>query len=95
MAHLDVRVPNICYARNGDPVSIDPDRLGESNRMAYGLQHQYEGKLYESKEDWTMGHVDWMQLGYMILDILGQDGNEIEDDFIRTLIYQGFFLCLC
>ena len=102
MAHLDVLLDNICFDGEGKPVLIDPDRICRTNVEAQYLERQYPGCVMYKPGDfsWNVDRLDWMQLGYMIADVL-EDGNSpdyhtmsvgdeiLRDNFVRTLIQDG------
>lgn len=101
MAHLDVRLDNICFDEQGKPVLIDPDRMRTTDVDAQSLESEYTSVMYRpGNASWMVDHLDWMQLGYMIADVL-EDGKSpdyhtmivgdeiLMDNFIRTLIQEG------
>ena len=93
IAHLDVRLPNICFNEKGHPIFIDPDRIERSTADASELSQQYDSKLYEegkkSEGSWKMFNVDWRQLGYLILGVQDEDEDEVMDEFVKALIDTG------
>ena len=74
-AHLDVRLPNICFRQSGEAVFIDPDRIAIAEADAHVLNKMYECILYKPKSQWTMEAVDWKQLGYLIGGVFNTNMN--------------------
>ena len=91
LAHLDVRLPNICFREKGEPVLIDPDRVDNSDMPAYQLSRRYESTLYQIKDSqWCLHNVDWRQLGFIIVHTIYDDNREeTGDEFIDALLNQG------
>ena len=104
MAHLDVRSDNICFNEEGKPVLIDPDRICSTDVDAWTLRDEYPSVMYKPGDSsWTVDRLDWLQLGYMIADILNDSKSEnyhamevgdeiLRDNFVRTLIKDGEFV---
>lgn len=86
-AHLDVRVPNVCFKRNQDnahiAVLIDLDRASPAENLEAAI---YKGEMYEKKGSrWSHAQLDWRQLG-----ILGcRVSKEYDDPFLSNLQEQG------
>ena len=95
-AHLDVRLSNICYTRNGDVQLIDFDRIQPTKDpppVVYGDAFMYTGSD-------TSSGLDWKQLGIMIYmiqeEMMGtseakieeKDVNVSKDSFLGKLIFQ-------
>ena len=100
-AHLDVRIPNICFAKDYDGkymvklIDLDrckyvEDRTGSS----------YEGEMYRAPRGcrWTCEQLDWKQLGLLAAEIIleGESDEYIvcsslakEDTFFNKLLLQG------
>ena len=72
-AHLDVRLPNICFTRNGNVRLIDLDRI---NHKTAGLNEYGKSFFYENPENGSTIDVDWRQLGLLIYYV--QTGVEIQ-----------------
>ena len=74
VAHLDIRLGNICI--DGAPGTfvaklIDLDR-SHSAGMPFLVSDvsKYTSVMYKGKDDWTLGQLDWRQLGIMIFGFL-------------------------
>lgn len=80
VAHLDVRLPNICFCESGDPVLIDPDRIQPATIEATGLSEMYGGDLYMAESGWFMSNVDWKQLGHLIVDVIGVSVEDMQQN---------------
>lgn len=67
-AHLDVRLENICYDRDGNAILIDFDRAKPVAEQASFMIEEYgESVMYECYvETWTACELDWHQFGLMI-----------------------------
>ena len=72
-AHLDVRLPNICFTRNGNVRLIDLDRV---NHKKADLTEYGKSFFYEIPENGSVIDVDWRQLGLLIYYV--QTGVEIQ-----------------
>ena len=63
-AHLDVRIPNICFAKEGGTYIvklIDLDRSQEDSCVSLS---GYSGEMHKGAERWwTTTRYDWKQLG--------------------------------
>ena len=91
-AHLDVRVPNVCFSLKGEDckaVLIDMDRIQVSN--TYTLP-SFSGPYYQKHVSWQAERLDWKQLG-LTIKLFTRDE---EDDFIEELISEGKLdVCYC
>lgn len=85
-AHLDVRLPNICFntTSNGQLIAvlIDLDRAVDSEETSQPL---YDGKYYSKPFNWTAKKLDWKQLGLTIQGVT----RDATDTFVQTLIENG------
>ena len=101
-AHLDVRIPNICFARNGDDYVvklIDLDRCVKDRKSDLS---GYKGEMYkpQQKSIWTASQYDWKQLGLLAAeimlkidhDMIVEDGRVDEDECLKQLIRDGKYL---
>ena len=83
IAHLDIRLPNICYNQARSPVLIDLDRssqimLGENWA---GFANKYASDMYQKPEgmpcsDYNLFKMDYKQLAIMILLIISNDEQQ-------------------
>ena len=97
-AHLDVSVPNICFAfAEGYIVKlIDLDRCQPTSDRRYAL---YKGEMYLCDTFWTCEQLDWKQLGLLTAAIIFDCSHEDvvckhaekvrNDDFLNGLIFKG------
>ena len=70
-AHLDVRLANICFKKDGTAMLIDLDRSRRRHNMCEELYILYgESVMYKAPKHWTVDKLDWRQLGLMICSIL-------------------------
>ena len=103
VAHLDVRLENICFRRStGGVVFIDFDRFQKANALA-NFHTIYDSVMYDSGRDWTCEQLDWKQLGLMIAWIICgyHDYHNIKleklrsellhDQFLHDLLYEGMY----
>ena len=96
IAHWDIRLPNICYNSNFDPVLIDLDRSVSSERVSMTLEVELQrfgrdSKMYDIVRKpgvpgtELMYDVDFRQLSIMLLYILdNQEHLDNEDDYNNT-----------
>ena len=103
-AHLDVRIPNVCFARNGDNYIvklIDLDRC-ITDEVGKDLSG-YEGEMYKPQQNliWKPSQYDWKQLGLLAAEIMlnitdhsviVKDGRVDEDNCLKVLIKRGKYL---
>ena len=75
IAHLDVRLENICYKEDGMVVLIDLDRSLPTDCPAITLSSYYGNSLMyrPGNDDWTCKQQDMRQLAILIGDIAGND----------------------
>ena len=96
LAHLDVRLPNVCVGDDYEVKLIDFDRSSSSNDVKeYGGQFMYK---YETKQR-IVQHLDWKQFGLLLFTLSSYWGpkhqNELTKDdipqesspFLRELIF--------
>ena len=87
MAHLDIRVDNICVNSNSDLVFIDLDRsVNNPERKAYNFNHMYQNKQYSVEVGWNFRQVDWLQVGYLLMALFPR---LIADPFLLKLQNEG------
>ena len=104
VAHLDVRLDNICFSESNCAVIIDFDRCCPASEAI--KQSLFDKSvLYKAEHiDWTCEQLDWKQLGLMIAWIITDykdyhqvDLNETlsdelnKDKFLTDLLYEGQF----
>jgi len=104
VAHLDVRVPNICFAREEGKYIvklIDLDRCKDDTvQDLYG----YTGEMYtcQNPKDWRSSQYDWKQLGLLAAAIIFERSHEdivkdprvCGDVCLNQLIHEGkCYLC--
>ena len=100
-AHLDVRIPNICFAEDYDGDGkymvklIDLDRC---KHVTATTGSSYEGEMYRAPDDWTCDRLDWKQLGLLAAEIILKEKNHEhivcsslakDDTFFNKLLLQG------
>lgn len=86
LAHLDVRVPNVCFKITGTQfiaVLIDIDRCALATSTK---KPPYTGNLYNLPDGWTVDRLDWKQLGLLAMSVMCIDG---EDQCVQKLISEG------
>ena len=102
-AHLDVRIPNICFAQNQNGNDyivklIDLDRVERDDVVDVS---RYIGEMYATHHGWSASQYDWKQLGLLAAEIIFEttDHNEIvkvpqvsSDDCLKKLISEGKYL---
>ena len=97
IAHLDIRLDNICTDENDKAVLIDFDRMQYFSDYIAGA-HGFQSVMYRvpGGEEWTAEQVDWRQVGIMIVYILTDDLYDYHEkiplyrhDFIKKLIEEG------
>ena len=102
-AHLDVRIPNICFSKERNLDSEYDVKLIDLNRSASISADDmecYPGEMYSnSQDDWTTDKLDWKQLGLLAarivtkykmadVNIVGSD-LVLGDQCLRELIQEG------
>ena len=99
VAHLDVRIPNICFTKDYDGKYmvklIDLDRC---KYVTATTGSSYEGEMYRAPDSWTCKQLDWKQLGLLAAEIIleGESDERIvcsslakDDTFFNKLLLQG------
>ena len=96
IAHLDIRLPNICRDESDNAVLIDLDRMQYIGRV--NSPGSYESVMYKKPdgEDWTADHFDWRQVGIMMVHILSDEVYDYhkwipsyDHPFLKKLIEEG------
>ena len=85
-AHLDIRLPNICFKPDGTVVLIDLDNYMDSSLLANSIlrsnsvMYNYQGRKLlpgvaptEFPVHWTVQNIDFRQLGIMMQYIENPD----------------------
>ena len=73
LAHLDVRLPNVCVGDDYEVKLIDFDRSSRSNDVKeYGGQFMYK---YEAKQR-IVQHLDWKQFGLLLFTLSSYRGQK-------------------
>lgn len=102
-AHLDVRIPNICFAQNQNGNDyivklIDLDRAESDDDVDVS---GYIGEMYTTHPNWSASQYDWKQLGLLAAEIIFDttDHNKIveaprvsSDGCLNKLINEGKYL---
>ena len=98
LAHMDIRLDNICFNQQFKPLLSDLDR-SEVLGTDLGEESAYASCM--SRSDLSPEKTDWMQLGWMIAWILepgedyhdrdfeGLSDNMKENAMLKTLIQEG------
>ena len=96
VAHLDVRLDNICFTDTDDVVMIDFDRYKPSSSSAAFASSVYiNSEMYQCKDGWTCGQLDFKQLGLVILWVLSghnchqESIPDLNDQFLNDLLFEG------
>lgn len=97
VAHLDVRLDNICFKVPSTVVMIDFDRHMKADRPANLSLTYEESVMYEAYNGWLCGNLDWKQLGLMIIwvirghdyDYHRADFKDERDAFLKGLLFEG------
>lgn len=97
LAHLDVRLDNICFREDGSVIMIDLDRSTKVTEAANLLCVFGSSTMYPFKTNWTADNVDWRQLAIMILYILDRPAQPYHEitagpschGFIHTMFAEG------
>ena len=73
IAHLDVRLPNVCF-NNQTVILIDLDMCGKADTMCSGRSsfHHHTSDMYHTRHHLTNRQVDWRSVGMMICYILDE-----------------------
>lgn len=106
IAHLDIRLDNICFNDNDEPILIDLDRSEKVTKLAkfniYG-----KSNMYTYKEGWTAENLDWRQLAILLHYILlsdeevaskrfdyhALDASSSPHDYISKMYSEGNTMC--
>ena len=109
IAHLDVRLANICLTDTDDldVKLIDLDRSEQASTFyEYSIvSTNYRASvMYKADNGWTLGQLDWRQLGIMVYAFLNNiTGNSYhsqepmaQSDFLKYLLKGGHYVpALC
>ena len=86
LAHLDVRLPNVCVGDDYEVKLIDFDRSSHSNDVKkYGGQFMYK---YETKQ-MIVQHLDWKQFGLLLFTLSSYRGPKHQNELTKDDIPQG------
>ena len=86
LAHLDVRLPNVCVGDDYEVKLIDFDRSSCSNDVKeYGGQFMYK---YETKQR-IVQHLDWKQFGLLLFTLSSYRGPKHQNELTKDDIPQG------
>ena len=86
LAHLDVRLPNVCVGDDYEVKLIDFDRSSNSNDVKeYGGQFMYK---YETKQR-IVQHLDWKQFGLLLFTLSSYRGPKHQNELTKDDIPQG------
>ena len=97
LAHMDIRLDNICFNQQFKPILIDLDR----SEWLGSIVGQSDYASCMSRKEMSPEKTDWMQLGWMIAWILepgedyhdrdfeGLSDNMKETAMLKTLIQEG------
>ena len=98
LAHMDIRLDNICFNQQFKPILIDLDR---SEGIGTDIVDESDYASCMSRSDLSPEKTDWMQLGWLIAWILepgedyhdrdfeGLSDNMKENAMLKTLIQEG------
>ena len=100
LAHLDVRLENICFDEANRAVFIDLDR---SEQADSSVSFKRKSLMYTYVESWTYKQWDWRQLGLLLVRVLQPVSSaeeyhtkepdfrnpSLEHAFLRTLYHDG------
>ena len=105
IAHLDVRLANICLTDTDDldVKLIDLDRSEQASKLfEYSIvsTNCRASVMYNADNGWTLGQLDWRQLGIMVYAFLNNiTGNSYhsqqpmaQSDFLRHLLKDGDYV---
>ena len=93
VAHLDIRLPNICFVNEKSKfrvMLIDLDRSRPSEHIEANV---YIGEMYEKvKEDWCYAQLDWKQFGLLIARIVYPDTED--EEIVSKRLFENYpFMC--
>ena len=101
-AHLDVRLPNICFAANGSDYHVKLIDLDRAISIELCSVEVYIGEyIYKVPGEWSPSRCDWKQLGLLAAEIIfkSNDHSSIvndhrvdENDCLKKLIRDGRYL---
>lgn len=69
-AHLDVRLPNICFTANGANNYVKLIDLDRVISIKHGSVEGYIGEMYNIPHQWLPSQCDWKQLGLLAASVL-------------------------
>ncbi len=92
MAHLDIRLENVCYNDSGHAILIDLGRSVETTEIKF---KSYGNSLMYCKpyKEWTAQNADWRQLAMMVHYILNKEITDYHKIEIDRGTYPDLFLC--
>ena len=94
-AHLDVRIPNICFSRKKNTEGEYDVKLIDLDRCVVLPARDlcgYDGEMYRCPLHWNLDKVDWKQLGLLAGRIVTK--NEMSDEAIVHSVFVSSDQCL-
>ena len=97
-AHLDVRIPNVCFLRKDGTYKVILIDLDRSRRKLATLDFSdYGGEMYKHTTMATCEALDWKQLGLLVCRVLFKETDArimlnklyAQDDCLKELIVNG------
>lgn len=75
LAHIDIRVPNVCFDDQKRKLLADFDRMRD---IDIGEDPSFQGEMYKIPDGGNCGNLDWKQLGLLVKTV-----TEVDDDFLQ------------
>ena len=98
-AHLDVRIPNICFAQIGGKYIVKLIDLDRCSQNCYKDLSGYSGEMYRpsTSSPWRPCRYDWKQLGLLAAELIFDTPHEEivvdprvkQDTCLKELILEG------
>ena len=93
LAHLDVRLDNVCFDSDNRAILIDLDRCQNANVPVFAGMGT-ESLMYPFHSDWVYRQWDYVQLGLMIARIIcpvsGAEYHTVEPPWSQPPLNHGF-----
>ena len=83
IAHMDLRLPNVCFTDDFSATLIDLDRCEPADQRQHARYSYCKSDMYTGGPEWENSKLDWKALGLMICYILDE---HVQPDQYHTMI---------
>jgi len=85
IAHMDLRLPNVCFTNDYSVTLIDLDRCEPADQPQRARYTYSKSDMYMCSMEWENSQLDWRALGLMICYVLDE---HLQPDQYHTMISQ-------